>query len=260
MEHYSLKNTFNGANFYTDGELLNTSEPTKFLSIPINLSIDNTGYEDVINQIISDEVNKNVNLVNDRETIKFSSAIYNTSEKSNLKFKFYFSSTAGTYGDSFIYAGFTQDDITNVKNRLTKSFFKLDFYDGEDDNKNYLFSEFINVNLNVNSTTFDFNRIYWLKNDTKFINENTYRKLYFDVTFFNAKDGSIKKFINRNIPSAVYINEYKNNPSWRYSEFRVLNPYTNVNNLSFNNNKVFYVEPRNGNTDTLINFVEIKII
>jgi hypothetical protein len=53
------------------------------------------------------------------------------------------------------------------------------------------------------------------------------------------------------------MEQYKNNPEWRFAEVRVLNPYNNLN-LVGNKNKIFYIEPINGNNDNLITFSELK--
>jgi hypothetical protein len=258
MEHYSINNKFTKLNYFTEGSLINTIEPSKFISIPLNLSFSNNGYEDIINKIIEEEVNLTINSFVDLETFKFNSCKYGTSEPSNPTLNFYFANTANTYDLSFINAGFTNDDITNVKNKLTKSFFRLDFYDGIDEKKNFLFSEFLSVNLNQ-TPSFTLNRIFWLKNDSNFI-KNEYRTMYFDATFFDAKDGTTKRFINKPSAGPITFNEYRNNPEWRFVKIKVLNPYTEVNNVNSNYNRVFYIEPINGNTDTLINFSEIKLI
>ena len=122
-----------------------------------------------------------------------------------------------------------------------------------------MFSEFINIGTNTTNTNFTFDRIFWLKNDTKFINEDTYRIFYFNVIFFNAKNGTTKKMINKNMNQPLSLDEYKNNPDWRFAQITVLNPYNNTN-LIGNKNRVFYIEPINGNTDELITFSELKFV
>lgn len=263
MDLYKVKQNFSAtATTFDSGSLVGTSQPVKSLSLPINMSFKNNGYSDLINQLVLEEKEKNVNTVVDKETIKFTSASGGTSQDTQLKIRFEISTGSGVGSTSWSSYGFDPSDISNKKNALTKSFFKLDFYDSNNNNtKNYLFSEFLGVNLN-DTSEFDFNRIFWLKNDPKFIDEGTYRDLYFDATFFNAKDGSTIKFINYNAGNSQFfpnINTFKSNPSWRFAKFRVLNPYTEVNNLSSNNNRVFYVESINNNTDELIVFREAKI-
>jgi len=254
MEKYTINNTFSGETFFTEGYLSNTSQPVKFIRIPINMRFDNNGIEDVVGKIIQDEVNATINPFVDLETIKFNSAVYGTSNFSNLNIRFNFASDSSTFGNDFYKAGFTSDDINNKRNRLTRSFFKLDFYDNTGDTANFLFSEYLSVNLN-SIPTFDFKRLFWIKEDQKF-SEGISREVYFDVTFYSAKDGSIRKFLNKS-PGAVSLTQYKSNPSWRFAKLKILNPFTTVNNTNSNYNRVFYVEPINGNTDNLITFSEL---
>ena len=264
MDSYIIENSFESTGkTFTDGILEGVTQPVKSVVIPLTMDFKNTGYSDLINSLAQEEKEKNVNTVLDKETMKFSSANYGTSENSNLKLKFHFINSGGTYANSYINAGFEQGDLDNLTNRLTKSFFKLDFYDSSNEVKqNFLFSEY----LYVNSTTapnFPLNRLYWLKRDTKFIDDDTYRELFIEALFFNAKDGTVRRFINRSIVSTVTLNEYRDNFTWRFAELMVLNPYTTINTIFSNDNRLFYVTPfpqaTNGNTDNLITFVEIKI-
>jgi hypothetical protein len=235
-------------------------QPRKFINIPIQTDFKNNGYSDLINEISLKEKENNINTVIDRETIKYNLAEINSNTLTNLNIKFnFYNQTTNTYGNDWVEAGFTNTEINEKRNSLTKSFFKMDFYDSDDQNKkNYLFSEFLNVGTN-NSPNFSFNRIYWLKNDPRFIDGDSYRPLYFDVSFFNAKDGTIRKFINKEITTPATsptFSSYKNNKQWRFAEFRIVNPNT-INTIS--KNRVFYVQqPRNNNTNTEIIFSEIR--
>lgn len=278
MKIYRLTNNFSGEKIaggskieesnnrnntsFVGSETDTPKQPLKFITLPFLTDFRNNGYQDLIAKLSKEEEEKNVNTVIDRETIKYTPANLGTQTPSNLNIVFnFYNSDTDTYGTDWLTAGFTQEDIDNKKNALTKSFFKLDFYDSSDqNNNNYLFSEFLNVNLNT-TTTFPLNRLYWLKNDPKFIEQNTFRELYFDATFFNAKDGSVRRFINKsiNVSNLITLSMYRDNKQWRYSKLRFLNPYTIVNTTaSVNNNRIFYVEPVNGNTDSEIIFSEIK--
>jgi hypothetical protein len=224
------------------------------------MSFKNNGYSDLINSIAKEEKEDNVNVVIDKETIRFRSAFEDTSDLSIPTLDFHFIDDNNIYGNSFINAGFEQSDIDNHTNRLTKSFFRLDFYDSPNEKEqNFLFSEFLNVNLSV-SPKFVLDRIFWLKHDPNFINDNTHRDLFIEALFFNSKDGTVRRFINRDVTSMVTLNEYRDNPSWRFTKIKILNPHTNVNTINSNNNKLFYIyNGVNGNTDTQVNFVEVKI-
>jgi len=231
----------------------------KLVNIPLNLEFKNNGYSDLVTRIAEEEKQKNVNLIVDAEKMRFYSAKYGESTRvGDTKLKFYFKG-GSVYGNNFLSAGFSENDINNNRNKLTKSFFRLDFYDSNIENtQNFLFSEQLYVGLNT-TPTFDFNFIYWVKNDTKFVSESSYRKLYFSVTFFNAKDGTTKKFINTNINNDITLNNYKTNKEVRFVELRVLNPFIDQP-LIGNKNNLFYIEPINGNTDNLITFTELNIL
>lgn len=278
MKIYRLRNNFDGESIaggskieestslndigFNEPKIGSIRQPQKFITLPFLTDFRNNGYQDLINKMAQEEKEKNVNTVIDRETIKYTSAIIDTQEPSSLNIRFnFFNRDTQTYGEDWVTAGFTNTEINEKRNSLTKSFFKLDFYDSdEQNNKNYLFSEFLNVNLN-GTTTFPFTRLYWLKNDPNFIQLNTYRTLYFDATFFNAKDGSVRRFINRynQVTGGITLTQYRDNKQWRYAKLRVLNPYGLLNNSIFSNNRLFYVEqPYNNNTDSEIIFSEIE--
>tara|TARA_B100000927_G_C16376557_1_gene433709 strand:+ start:147 stop:974 length:828 start_codon:yes stop_codon:yes gene_type:complete len=239
-------------------------------SIPITLNSQNrdTGYEDVVNNLFKENEKKVINPFVDTEKIKFNSAkriveggfyVY-----SDLKLKFYFSShdnpnIVSTPATNWESAGFTPDEINNSLNSLRFSFFRVDFYDSENTREqNFLFSEFLTVGFNQ-TTQFSFNRLYWFKEDQNFKND-TYVDLYFDVTFFNAKNGSSVRFINKTNPEVdATVESYNQNPDWRFTKIRLLNPYFNLLGVG-STNKVFYVDPRNDNQDDLINFTELHFI
>ena len=231
----------------------------KNITMPLNLYFKNNGYSDLIQRIGEEEKQKNVNLIVDAEKMRFYVGKYGTTAReTETKIKFIFKSPTGTtYGNSYIKAGFSQDDIDNSRNRLTKSFFRLDFYDSDNENtQNFLFSEQIYVGLNL-TPTFNFNFIYWVKNDINFIENNTYRNLYFSATFFDASNGLTKSFLNTTTASDITLNDYKQNKEKRFVKIRVLNPYTNQQLIGSKNN-LFYIEPINGNTDTTITFTELN--
>jgi len=265
MDSYKLLNNITtiGNNFdeIPVPDVLNRrTQPVKSIAIPISMSFKNNGYSDIINTIAKEEKENNINVVIDKETTMFKAALENTSELSHPRMEFYFYGDNNVYDNSFISAGFESSDIEKSTNRLVKSFFRLDFYDSSNEKQqNFLFSEFLNVNLNKNPS-FVFDRIFWLKRDTKFIDDNTYRDLFIEASFFNSKDGTIRRFINKDAVTAVTIDEYKNNPSWRFTRIKVLNPYTSTNTINANNNKLFYIyNGINDNTDNTIKFVEVKI-
>lgn len=233
----------------------------KFVNIPLSLDFKNNGYSDLITRIGEEEKQKNVNLIVDAEKMRFYTAKYNTSTLSDgVEIKFYFKDTkTNSYQSNFENAGFEEDDIDDSRNRLTKSFFRLDFYDSDDEKtQNFLFSEQLYVQLKK-EPKFNLDFIYWSKSDPQFIENDSYRELYFSVRFFDASNGTIKQFINTDDTSDVTLNDYKTNKGERFVKLRVLNPYMDQP-LIGNKNNIFYVEPINGNTDTQITMTELNIV
>ena len=273
MIKYKIVNNFvlgeDDRNLYTipDGALEGNDVLIKSIPITLNSQTRDTGYEEVINKLLKENEKSVINPFEDTEKIKFNSAKrieengYYVS--SDLKLKFYFKSdntNNQTPQSSWLGAGFTQDEINNSLNSLKFSFFRIDFYDSENTREqNFLFSEFITVGFNQ-TTEFNFNRLFWYKEDDKFKNDD-YLTLYFDVTFFNGKNGSVIRFLNKTNPEQtnLTVEEYNQNPDWRYTKVRLLNPYFNQTDVG-STNKVFYVEPRNDNQDDLINLTELNFV
>jgi len=243
MIKYKIVNNFvlgeNDINLYTipDGALGGNDVLIKSLPIALNSQSRDTGYEDVIKNILRENEKSVINPFEDTEKIKFNSAKRVEENgfyvSSNLKLKFYFQSETTNQqvpNANWFAAGFTEDEINNSLNSFRFSFFRLDFYDSENTREqNFLFSEYLTVD--------------------------------FDVTFFNAKNGSVIRFLNKTNPDLpnLTVEAYNQNPDWRYTKIRLLNPYFNQTDLG-STNKVFYVEPRNDNQDDLINLTELRFV
>jgi hypothetical protein len=273
MIKYKIVNNFvlgeNDRNLYTipDGALGGNEVLIKSIPITLNSQTRDTGYEEVINKLLKENEKLVINPFEDTEKIKFNSAKRVEENgfyvSSNLKLKFYFQSDNTNFqqpGANWFSAGFTQNEIDNSLNSLRFSFFRIDFYDSENTREqNFLFSEFITVGFNQ-TTEFNFNRLFWFKEDEKFKNDD-YLNLYFDVTFFNGKNGNVIRFLNKTNPDLpdLTVESYNQNPDWRYTKIRLLNPYFNQTDLG-STNKVFYVEPRNDNQDDLINLTELRFV
>ena len=101
MESYKINNVFTTPNYFTDGSLINTIEPSKFISIPINLSFNNNGNEDILKDIIQEEINSNVNPFIDLETFKFNSSQYGTSIPTTPTINFYLADSNNNYYHSY---------------------------------------------------------------------------------------------------------------------------------------------------------------
>lgn len=229
------------------------------ITIPFSEQTKDNGYEDLINKLYIEEKDNNVNVPIDNEKIKFNSASGGTENLTNTQIKFNFYNTeTNTFQDSYLAAGFTQEEIDERRNNVLNSFYRIDFYDSPNQREqNFLFSEFLNID-NPTTTTFPFRRVFYQKEDKKFTEENTFVNLYFEVVFFDAKSGVVRNLINTPASTTLTLSQYNANPNWRFCKIKVLNPYftePNVGSL----NKIFYVEPINGNTSGEINFTELII-
>lgn len=232
------------------------------LTFPILNTTSNNGYEELLRGIVREEKRKVSNEIKDAEKIRFRVAKHQTDELlgSGLNIRFFFKNN-NSYNNNWLAAGFSQEDISEGRRRLTKSFFRLDFYDSNVENEqNYLYSEFLDVG-NKQSPTFNLPGIFWIKNEKNFINGSiNYKDLYISVKFFNASNGVTKSFINPPNQADTDLSDLNNNLSIKYARVRLLNPYNNdLSNFS-SKKKIFWVIPEDGNTDNQIIFTELNFI
>ena len=234
------------------------------LTFPILNTTSNNGYEELLRGIIREEKRKVSNEIKDAEKIRFRLADNGTNDLVNggLNIQFFFKNVGdGLYQNNWLAAGFTQEDISEGRKRLTKSFFRLDFYDSDVENEqNYLYSEFLDV-ANNSTPTFNLSGIFWIKNDKKFLDDTTnYRDLYISAKFFNASNGLTTSFVNSPQQSDTDLSELNNNLSIKYTKVRLLNPFVNdLGNFS-SKKKVFWVLPQNGNTNNEVKFTQLNFI
>jgi hypothetical protein len=165
----------------------------------------------------------------DFETDRFAHSGYTSGNindvqvKTNVNYEFYFFSgqtlnevqNSSSWTLDYRSEGFTTEEVYYFSQRFTKSFFKLDFYDSTAaaSQKNY-FTIIIptsqgiksptvmqgkNVDIKVPVFSLDYVGdtqgffIYWLKSRT-YVDLNTF---YMSCKFYNAKDGSFTRMINR---------------------------------------------------------------
>jgi hypothetical protein len=241
---------------------INSNLDRVVISFPITTHTSNTGYGDLLRDIVREEKIKVSNQIKDGEKIKFRLAENQTNNIiESLSIKFFFKDTTNSYENNWLAAGFSNEDISEGRNRLTKSFFRLDFFDSPDDtNQNYLFSEFLDVGDN-GTPSFGLSGIYWIKNDKKFLKDTEpYRELYMRARFYNASNGLTKNFVYLNPPSNIDLSDYNNNLDVKYTKIKILNPYSeNISDYS-SKNKIYWVEPMNGNSGNEIIFTELNFI
>ena len=236
---YNIQKTFEditGTTSVLTGSTL--SGPYKSILLPIEQNFYPVDYGDDVNDIVVQEREKAINPTFDAETIKYTFNILNANNGEGLliSFKFWDETTSTAIVD-YKPAGFDTLDITKNKNGFKKSFFRLSFYDSNSgDTNNLIFTEDIDIDW-TDKPVFTLNNLYWLRNDTFFVENNTNRVFYMDAKFFNAKTGKIHRFINPP-PSVVLpidITTYSNtnNRGWRTCEFQFINPKNNNGKFNF---------------------------
>ncbi|MDB4326193.1 hypothetical protein N9966_00090 [bacterium] len=246
------------------GDLSYVSVAANNIMIPFSEQTKNNGYSELVNQLYLEEKNKNTNNQIDNEKLKFKASNYDAPSFldemiTDPQISFYFYNTsASTFGNDYQSAGFTNTEINEGRNNLVNSFYRLDFYDSNNQREqNFLFSEFLNVNTNT-IPSFPFNNIFYRKEDDNFVKENSFVELYFEVLFFNAKTGTIKSLMNSPSSQVLSLSQYNANPEWRFAKIKLLNPYFNEPNVG-SLNKIFRIEPINANNDNEIRFTELII-
>lgn len=223
------------------------TDNTKNLIIPISqdfFPMDNS--EEIQNVFVKNEVKKNINKIIDGEKTKY------INNNLRILFKTY-NTLTNTYGITYN----NLDLGSTTSNSYKKSFFRLYFYDSNnEDTQKLLFTEDLFLNNSV-TPEFVLSRIFWLRNDELF-NENVDRVVYLKVSFFNARTGVVSDFINTppSVTTSISITTYSNsnNLSWRTSPIIIKNPRLNDGNFNF--------YPLNGvgsNTQTTITLTELKL-
>lgn len=246
---YQIQNTFNsvsGQTYVVNNSNLDGISQYKSLTIPINMSFFPVDYGEDVQDIVVAERKKAINPNFDAETTRYkfrdeNNPLVNNGKGLLIQFRFY-NSTAATYNTNYSYAGFTTDDINKRKNGFKKSFFRLYFYDTNSGETNSLiFTEDLDVDETIEPKLY-FNRLYWLRNDEYFVDNNTNRIVYMDASFFNAKTGKIHRFFNPNvvgppfyITSPITVSQYSNtsNRNWRTSAIELINPKLNNGDFNF---------------------------
>jgi hypothetical protein len=232
----------------------------KSITIPIGLEFQPTDYTDDINRLVLEERKKAINPIFDSETIKYKFLKENDISANNgqgliINFRFW-DKLSSSYKIDYKSNGFTDIDISRLRNGFRKSFFRLYFYDSNSgDTSNLLFVEDLNVS-ETEEPKIILNRLYWLRNDTFFMKNNTNKTIYMDARFFNAKTGKTSKFINipLNINNKINIGQYSNpsNRSWLTSAIELINP---KNNNGYYNYKT--VVPFGANQESTITLSEL---
>ena len=238
----------------------------KTITIPFSSKNRDDGYSDLSRELFLTEREKINNTIIDNETLKFNNADSNNGEITDLKIQVFFQNTTSidfpinSFCNDFKCAGFEEVEIESNRNNFKNSFFRIDFYDSPNQREqNFLFSETVSISGPSSISDFNLNQIFYKMSDPKFTEENTFVELYFEILFFNAKTGVVSNLINSPTSQVLTLSQYNANPSWRFAKIKILNPYNEIPNVG-SLNKLFYVEPINGNTSQNINFSQLIIV
>ena len=222
---------------------LNVSD--KDIILPLEITFDNEGREDGVEEFQNNVINKVINGIDDFETTKFAHAPWdlNTNKTEvNYQFNFFNPQTPTNFIvnppastewlDDYQYATFTDSEIYYFANSFKGSFFKLDFYDTKNsETQKNLFSIILPTQQGVkepgfigpilNPTSVQVKKpkyildyvgadkegffIYWLKNPS-YVDVTSF---YMTAKFFNAKKGQFVRMMN--VPQSQFTGPSKFN-------------------------------------------------
>ena len=127
-------------------------ENDQYLNIPLEMNWDFLGRDDSIEVYQETMIKEVIGSVNDFEVLQFSHNEYVDNlnfEKTNINYEFYFYDnvspitsplvTSTNWNNSYLDEGFTVDEVYYYSKPFTKSFFKLDLYDTDDEKTQVLY-------------------------------------------------------------------------------------------------------------------------
>lgn len=224
------------------------SETIKFNNLDINLKIslgdnnDTIGSQQEIDNIVEITKQSLINPINDIEVRRFN--YKPIIEPANLQF--YFVNSNNEYVNNFINAGFTTAEVSSISTRILNSFFILELYDSVDPNtQSRILSTYLtkilggtNTLPNYSITNAAKNQFYYLNIPLTFINKQNSSTInvYAKYSFYNAKDGSISLFYNKQnadnpslntTPEKMYFKIELDliNMTWSYITSNTYSPY-----------------------------------
>ena len=208
---------------------LNQVPTDGYINIPVQITFDNLGRQDGIQEFENNTIEDIINPISDFEVTRFAHAIWGLNSETNINYEFYFYNggvdVAATTNDSSWIIDYEASDFTNSEiyyfaNSFKGSFFKLDFYDkNTTEDQKILFSIILptqqglledgTVGPPLNPTPVKVKRpkyildyvgadkegfyLYWLKNTT-YMNQTEF---YMSAKFFNAKQGVFYRMMNQ---------------------------------------------------------------
>lgn len=199
-------------------------DTNKYLNIPINMQWDFMGRDDSISEYEANAIKEVTGIAADFEVARFSHNTFpNLDTAINYEFNFYDDSqpitanTVGNWSSSYLNEGFSTQEVYYYSKPFTKSFFKLDFYDTQDERTQQIYLSIIlpvqqgltqTVVLNNLLPSVEIKKptmildsigadkegfyIYWLRS-RNFIDISEF---YMTAKFFNARLGVFKQMTN----------------------------------------------------------------
>jgi hypothetical protein len=199
-------------------------DTNKYLNIPINMQWDFMGRDDSISEYEAKAIKEVTGIAADFEIARFSHNTFpNLDTAINYEFNFYDDSqpitanTVGNWSSSYLNEGFSTQEVYYYSKPFTKSFFKLDFYDTQDERTQQIYLSIIlpvqqgltqTVVLNNLLPSVEIKKptmildsigadkegfyIYWLRS-RNFIDISEF---YMTAKFFNARLGVFKQMTN----------------------------------------------------------------
>ena len=199
-------------------------DTNKYLNIPINMQWDFMGCDDSISEYEAKAIKEVTGIAPDFEVARFSHNTFpNLDTAINYEFNFYDDSqpitanTVGNWSSSYLNEGFSTQEVYYYSKPFTKSFFKLDFYDTQDERTQQIYLSIIlpvqqgltqTVVLNNLLPSVEIKKptmildsigadkegfyIYWLRS-RNFIDISEF---YMTAKFFNARLGVFKQMTN----------------------------------------------------------------
>lgn len=158
------------------------------------------GEEDGVLNFVNKVSNDSINPVYDQEIISF---LYDQEKNGDFIMEFYHE-TFG-WGNLFINAGFTSDEVTKYTMNLRNSFFILDFFDDfSSNNRRKIFTKYYTIINRLGIQEEYEGRVVPIKNTEQlkrievpryYLNNNN-SFLFLRVLFYNAKTGAVIPFYN----------------------------------------------------------------
>jgi hypothetical protein len=199
-------------------------DTNKYLNIPINMQWDFMGRDDSISEYEAKAIKEVTGIAADFEVARFSHNTFpNLDMAINYEFNFYDDSqpitanTVGNWSSSYLNEGFSTQEVYYYSKPFTRSFFKLDLYDTQDERTQQIYLSIIlpiqqgltqTVVLNnllppveIKKPTMVLDSIgadkegfyiYWLRS-RNFIDISEF---YMTAKFFNARLGVFKQMTN----------------------------------------------------------------